>query len=202
MTAEAIGIIGRSRSYSGTLAERTGKRTVMYVAIKEAGGETLTDDRNGNLVGNQGSTGTINYATGAYSVITTAGAVTADYYWEDATSDGPLDFDTSSPGAGKAKIFRQDDGGAFMAVLPFLDVEYAFHLLKTWAVTTTIDDTSRDQPALPRHRHPVPEGREGDAGRHPVHRRVEPERSRKCAGWRSGRTPTTSPSCRRASSTR
>lgn len=29
-----------------------------------------------------------------------------------------------------------------MAVLPFLDVEYAFHLLKPWAVTTTIDDTS------------------------------------------------------------
>jgi hypothetical protein len=68
--------------------------------------------------------------------------VTADYYWEDATTDGPLDFDTSSTGAGKAKIFRQDDGGAFMAVLPFLDVEYAFHLLKAWAVTTTIDDTS------------------------------------------------------------
>jgi hypothetical protein len=43
------------------------------------------------------------------------------------TSDGPLDFDTSSSGAGKAKIFRQDDGGPFMAVLPFLDVEYAFH---------------------------------------------------------------------------
>src|SRR5437868_2847818 len=40
----------------------------MYVAIKEAGGETLTDDRNGNLVGNQGSLGTINYATGAYDV--------------------------------------------------------------------------------------------------------------------------------------
>lgn len=144
ITNESVGIAGGT-SYSGILSERTGKRTVMYVAIKEAGGETLTDDRNGNLVGNQGSTGTINYATGAYSVTfnhTTAGAVTADYYWEDATTDGPLDFDTSPTGAGKAKIFRQDDGGAFMAVLPFLDVEYAFHLLKTWAVTTTIDDTS------------------------------------------------------------
>lgn len=144
VTGEAVGSAG-STSYSGTLAQRTGVRTVMYVAIKEAGGETLLDDRNGNLVGNQGSTGTINYATGAYSVTfnhTTAGAVTADYYWEDATSDGPLDFDTSVTGAGKAKIFRQDDGGPFMAVLPFLDVEYAFHTLKTWAVTTTIDDTS------------------------------------------------------------
>jgi hypothetical protein len=143
-TAEVVGPLG-STHYVGTLSVVSGKKTCMYVAIKEAGGETLTDDRNGNLVGNAGSTGTINYATGAYDVTfnhATLGAVTADYYTEDATSDGPLDFDTSSLGAGKAKIFRQDDGGSFMAVLPFLDVEYAFHLLKTWAVTTTIDDTS------------------------------------------------------------
>lgn len=143
-TAEAVGSSGGT-DYAGTLSAVTGAKTCMYVAVKEAGGETLTGDRNGNLVGNQGSTGTINYATGAYDVTfnhATAGAVTADYYTEDATSDGPLDFDTGSTGAGKAKIFRQDDGGAFMAVLPFLDVEYAFHLLKTWAVTTTIDDTS------------------------------------------------------------
>jgi hypothetical protein len=143
-TAEVVGSSG-STHYAGTLSVVSGKKTCMYVAIKEAGGEMLTDDRNGNLVGDQGSSGTINYATGAYDVTfnhSTGGNVTADYYTEDATSDGPLDFDTSSLGAGKAKIFRQDDGGAFMSVLPFLDVEYAFHLLKTWAVTTTIDDTS------------------------------------------------------------
>jgi hypothetical protein len=29
-----------------------------------------------------------------------------------------------------------------MAVLPFLDVNYCFHLLKTWALTTTLDDTA------------------------------------------------------------
>ena len=64
VTAEAVGSLG-STHYAGTLVERTGARTVMYVAIKEATGETLVDDRNGNLVGDQGSTGTINYATGA-----------------------------------------------------------------------------------------------------------------------------------------
>ncbi len=142
-TAEVVGASG-STVYSGTLTAVTGVKSCMYVAIKEAGGETLVDDRNGGLVGNQGSTGTINYATGAYSVTfnhTTSGAVTADYYTEDATSSGPLDFDTSSPGAGKAKIYRQDDGGPFMTVLPFLNVEYAIHLLKTWALTTSLDDT-------------------------------------------------------------
>jgi hypothetical protein len=145
VTAEALGVLGGT-SYSGTLAASgTAGRTVMYVAIKEASGETLIDDRNGNLVGDQSSTGTINYATGAYSVTfnhTTTGNVTADYYWELSTADGALDFDTSSLGAGKAKIFRQDDGGGrLMAIHTFQDVHYCLHELRTWALTTTIDDT-------------------------------------------------------------
>ncbi len=108
--------------------------------------ELFTDDRNGTLVGSLGGTGTVNYATGALAVTFSAappasGPISCSYYVENATSGGPLDFDTSDASAGKAKIFRQDDGGSFMAVLPFLDVEYCFHLLKTWALTTTIDDT-------------------------------------------------------------
>jgi hypothetical protein len=135
-----------TKTFAHTLANRTGVRTVMYVSVTD-GTETFVDDRNGNMTGNLAGTGTVNYATGAVSVTFNSApansqAITCSYYYEDATSDGPLDFDTSSLGAGKAKIFRQDDGGTFMAVLPFLDVEYAFHLLKTWAVTTTIDDTA------------------------------------------------------------
>jgi hypothetical protein len=143
VTAEALGSSG-SASYSGTLSAVTGVRTCMYVAVKEAGGETLTDDRNGNLVGDQGSTGTIDYATGAYDVTfnhATAGDVTADYYWEDATADGPLDFDTSNSGAGEPKVYRQDDGGRLMNVMPFLDVQYWLHELKTWALSIALDDT-------------------------------------------------------------
>lgn len=147
ITGEAIGALGDT-AYTGTLADRTGSRTVMYVQIKEAGGETLNDDRNGNLVGDQGSTGTINYATGEYSVTfnhTTTGSVTADYYWEDATSGGVLDFDTSNPGAGEPKIFRQDDGGGIvMAILTFLNVHYALHELLTWTVSIALDDTDSD----------------------------------------------------------
>lgn len=136
-TAEAIGALGSS-TYSGTLSQVTGVKTCMYVAIKEATGETLIDDRNGNLVGNQGSTGTINYATGAYVVNfnhVTVGAVTADYYTEDSTSAGILDFSGSSFGQGAN--FRQDDGGgSLMSILPINNVEYCFHLLRTWQLTT------------------------------------------------------------------
>ena len=93
ITAEVVGALG-STTYSGTLAFKAGgtKRTCFQVVITEASNEVMTDDKNGNLVGSLGSTGTINYATGAYSVTfnhTTTGAVTADYYWEDSSISTP-----------------------------------------------------------------------------------------------------------------
>ncbi len=95
-------------------------------------------------MGNAGSTGTINYATGAYSITfnhTTAGAVTASYYWEVATTTGILDFTGSANGQGKS--FRQDDGGGnLMAIFNINTIEYCLHLLKTWQFTSTLDDTT------------------------------------------------------------
>lgn len=145
VTGEAIGALG-STVYAGTLATIAAKRTVFLVTIQEAGGETITDNGDGTLTGNQGSTGTINYATGAYSVTfnhLTVGAVTASYYWEDATSGGVLDFSFSTPRttAGQGDVFLQPGSGPFMASLPFQTVEYALHLLSTWQTTLTRDDT-------------------------------------------------------------
>jgi len=148
ITGEVVGVLG-STTYTGTLAFKAAgaKRTCMFVIIKEAGGEQLVDDRNGNLVGNQGSTGTINYATGAYSVTfnhTTTGAVTADYYWEDASDEGIADFSfaTNPRVAATGNQYRQDSGGAkLQAVFPLSAVQYCFHELKTWALTLTADDT-------------------------------------------------------------
>lgn len=142
VTGEAIGGAG-STTYAGTLAAISAPKTAMYVTITEAGGEVMSDDRNGNLVGNQGSTGTINYATGAYSVTfnhVTVGAVTADYYHETSTSTGILDFTGS--GTGQGKSFRQDDGGGnIMAIFNINTIEYCLHKLKTWQLTTSLDDT-------------------------------------------------------------
>jgi len=143
VAGEAIGALG-STTYSGTLASAGAPKTIMYLAITEAGGEVLNDDRNGNLVGSAGSTGTINYATGAYSVTfnhVTIGAVTANYYHETSTSTGILDFTGSANGQGKS--FRQDDGGGnLMAIFNINTIEYCFHLLKTWQFTSTLDDTN------------------------------------------------------------
>lgn len=143
VTGEAVGASG-STSYSGTLAVVGSGKTIMYPSFTEAGGETLVDDRNGNLVGNAGSTGTINYATGAYTIQfnhVTVGAVTVSYYHETATSAGILDF-SSGFANGQAKNLRQDDGGGnLMAIFNINTIEYCFHLLKTWQLTTSLDDT-------------------------------------------------------------
>lgn len=143
VTGEAIGGPG-STTYSGTLSVVGSPKTIMYPSFAEAGGETLVDDRNGNLIGNQGSTGTINYATGAYFLSfnhVTAGAVTVSYYHETATTAGILDFSGGANGQGKS--FRQDDGGGnMMAVFNINTTEYVFHLLKTWQFTATLDDTT------------------------------------------------------------
>lgn len=142
VTGEAVGASGGT-VYSGTLAVVGAGKTIMYTQFTEAGGEVLVDDRNGNLVGNAGSTGTINYATGAYSITfnhVTVGAVTVSYYHETATSTGILDFTGSSNGQGKS--FRQDDGGGnLMAIFNINTIQYCLHELKTWQFTFSLDDT-------------------------------------------------------------
>lgn len=141
VTAEALGA-GGSLTYSGTLVASGAPKTVMYVEITD-GTETFKDDRNGNLVGSAGGTGTINYATGAYSVtfkVVAGGNVTADYYHETSTSAGILDF--TGTGNGQGKSFRQDDGGGNLkAIFNINTIEYCFHVLKTWQFTATLDDT-------------------------------------------------------------
>jgi hypothetical protein len=138
---------GVTKTFAHTLAVVSGKKTCMYPSVTDTV-ETFTDDRNGTMVGSLGGTGTINYATGAVSVTFITApvnlqAITCSYYTEDATSGGVLDFDTSVTGAGKAKIFRQDDGGgAFQNIIDFQSVSYGLHLLRTWATTQTLDDTS------------------------------------------------------------
>lgn len=146
VTGEAIGTgDGVTVTFTGTLAVVGSGKTLMYISITDAT-ETFTDDRNGNLVGNLGGTGTINYATGAYSVTFNtapagAQAITGSYYHETATSTGILDYTGGANGQGKS--FRQDDGGGnLMSIWNINNIQYCLHLLKTWQFTATLDDTT------------------------------------------------------------
>jgi hypothetical protein len=143
VTAEAIGSSG-SLTYTGTLAFISGnpQRTCFAVTFTD-GTENFTDNYAGTLTGSAGGTGTINYATGAYSITfaaLAAGSVTATYQWEDAQNGGIADFTGSAAGTGV--IFRQDEGGGpVQNVSSYNNVYYCLHTKKTWALTLAIDDT-------------------------------------------------------------
>jgi len=146
VTGESIGTgNGATVTFTGTLAVVGSGKTLMYISITDTV-ETFTDDRNGNLIGSLGGTGTINYSTGAYSVTFNtapagAQAITGSYYHETSTSAGILDYSGGANGQGKS--FRQDDGGGnLMAIWNINNIEYCMHLLKTWQFTATLDDTT------------------------------------------------------------
>lgn len=121
-----------------------------YYPIASVGGTTngtlytielFQDDQMGNLTSNLGGTGTINYATGAYvlnfnTAPTTGVAIIGNYYTENATSGGILDFSyaSSNPSFGQGYLNLQGGGGPAMASAGFQGVEYQFHLYRTWNV--------------------------------------------------------------------
>lgn len=146
VTGEAYGTgDGTTTTFAHTLTAITGVKTAMYASVTD-GTETFVDDRNGLMVGNLGGTGTINYATGAVSVTFATApanlqAITCSYYHETSTTTGILDY--SGSGNGQGKMFRQDDGGGnIMSIFNINNIQYCFHLLKTWQFTATLDDTT------------------------------------------------------------
>lgn len=167
VTSEAIGGSGATRS--GTLAFKAGgaKRTCFAIVITDTV-ETFTDDYSGNLVGSLGGTGTINYATGAYSVTfntAPANPVTADYQWEDSTNNGIADFTKSATRvAGEGFIFRQDDGKEIKDVVVYNNDYYCFHSDKTYRLVIGTDDTQatnkifREGAGIPNYKACVPTG--------------------------------------------
>lgn len=152
VTGEVVGSAGNTH-YEHTLIQITGKRTAMYVKVSantSNGLEVFIDDRNGNLISDKGGTGTINYATGELVVdfvYPTTGSVTADYYYEDATNQGVLDFSFNvanrTPGTGN--YFPQfDGGGSLNACYPLATTFYSFHDVKTWQTAIPTDDGASD----------------------------------------------------------
>jgi len=156
VSGESIGTgDGSTKTFAGTLAFKAGgsTRTCFGIVITDTV-ETFTDDYSGNLVGDQGGTGTINYATGAYSVTfdtapTNLQAITGDYQWEDSNNGGITDFTYSTPRlAGEGDIIRQDEGGdATQAVLWFNQIAYSIKERSVYYLDLSVDDTdARNKP--------------------------------------------------------
>lgn len=94
--------------------------------------EYFIDDQNGVLNSNLGGTGSINYATGAYVLnfhtAPIAGKTIYSQYYSEPVTESITDFVST----GAAAYPQFDGGGDIQAVLPFDQVEYAFHLLTSW----------------------------------------------------------------------
>ncbi len=108
VTGEATSSLG------GTLAFKAGgaTRNCFGVIITLTGsGEVYTDNKLGGLTGSLGGTGTINYATGVYT-LSNPGVGTVNYQWEDSNAGGLTDFTFSSTRvAGEGNRITQDIGG-------------------------------------------------------------------------------------------
>lgn len=140
--AEAIGDVA-----SGTLAFKAGnaKRNCFGVTITDtSSGEVFTDDYNGVLTGSLGHTGTINYATGAFTITGQSGAGTASYQYEDSTLKGVCDFTKSSTRlAGEGFVVRQDAGGdEIKTVIPFDGSYFSMKARSVYQFTLDAADTS------------------------------------------------------------
>lgn len=161
-----------------------------FTAYSSAGtiakAEHFIDDKNGNMVSNLGGTGTINYISCALSVTfntapINAKTIYAQYYEEDSSTGGITDFTIDEATKGKGKIFPQSDGGGVLqTVWPFDQVQYCFHVLKTWYVNLTSDDTQatnlpyRSNFGIPywRSAYPTPDGILVLDNSHPVEPKV------------------------------
>lgn len=138
---ESVGVLG-STTYTGTLANDQ-----VFGLLFSDGTLNVRDDKNGNLIGD--GTGTINYATGAYSVTfsaATTGAVVVDYLHEDPLNEGLADFTTSASRlAGEGNVLRQDSTGSkSQAVFTFNNTFYTLQERGAWQVTISADDKDWD----------------------------------------------------------
>ena len=142
IVAEAVGVSGGT-VYAGTLATISGSITCFNVVFTD-GVTTLQDNKNGLITGTGGS-GTINYATGVYSVTFTSptvAAVTTNYSHENSTQKGVADFTFSSPARTAAQGFflPQGTGGDLQNVLAYRSEYYCMHQRNCWLLSILSDD--------------------------------------------------------------
>lgn len=135
VSAEALADVA-----AGTLAFKAGdaKRTCFNVRITDtSSGETFVDNYDGTMTGSLGSTGTINYTTGAYTVSGQSGAGTVDYSWEMSNNKGVTDFTFSGTRTAlQGDNVRQDEGGdAIKNIVFYNGTYYSFKEKSVYALT-------------------------------------------------------------------
>lgn len=132
---------------AGTLAFKAGGATRSCFAVQitdTSSGEVFTDNYRGVLTGSLGSTGTINYMTGAFTISGQTGAGTANYQYWSPNVKGVTDFTKSATRlAGEGYIVRQDVGGdAIKVVVPHEGSYFSFKERSIYQFTLDAADVS------------------------------------------------------------
>lgn len=136
--------------FSGTLAQATGLRFVFGVQINTNPSSVTASDNYVGVISGTGVTGTINYATGAWTLTFTAppanlAQIRASYQYEDSNSGGVTDFRFTTPTrvAGEGDIIPQEFGGEpIQNVLVFEGRYYSFKKTCVYELNLTDDDTN------------------------------------------------------------
>jgi len=141
---------GATTTFTGTLAAASGNRFVFGISINTNPASVTATDNFVGVISGTGITGTINYATGAYSLTFSsppalATTIRASYQWEDSNNGGITDFRYTSGTrlAGEGDIIPQEyRGEAIQNVIVFDGKYYSFKKTCVYELDLTIDDTN------------------------------------------------------------
>lgn len=140
---------GATTSFSGTLVFKGANPLANCFGLQISTNPVsvaITDNYNGIITGT-GVTGTINYLTGAYTLVFTTAPLVSQtilctYQWENSNVKGITDFTKSAPRlASEGFVLRQDEGGdAIQKVLLGIDGSY-YSIKITNIYQLTLDTT-------------------------------------------------------------
>lgn len=140
---------GSTKTFSGTLTQATGKRFVFGCTLSMSDASITGTDNYVGVISGTGVTGTINYATGAWTLTFTtapANAVTGriSYQYEDSNTGGVTDFTFSSPRqAAEGDIISQEYlGEPIQNVLVFEGKYYSLKTTSVYELDLTNNDTN------------------------------------------------------------
>lgn len=150
VTNEVVGTgDGVTKTFTGTLAQATGKRFVFGCTLSMSDASITGNDSYVGTITGTGVSGTINYATGAYSITFTtapANAVTArlSYQYEDSNTGGVTDFTFSEPRvAAEGDIISQEFlGEPIKNVIVFEGKYYSMKKTSVYELDLTNNDTN------------------------------------------------------------
>ena len=130
--------------------------------------EQFTDDQNGNLIGDQGGTGTINYISGVYSVTFSvapiaASTLTISFYQDDSSQSIAKYLLTGPTNATDGDFIPQPGFGQMMNVFPLSGLYFCMHEFGTYQLQIVDNDVKQASQIVYRNSVGIPYWRAGHA---------------------------------------